>query len=110
VHLEDRTGGPGRLLLFVVPTSGTPLTDSLRKEIRTELRRLLSPRHAPDEIIQVPSIPRNLTQKKLEVPIKRILQGEPVQRVVSSGSLADPSALDAFVALASTFTSEGAPA
>jgi acetoacetyl-CoA synthetase len=110
VHLEDQTGGPGRLLLFVVTTSATPLTDSVRDKIRAELRRLLSPRHAPDEIIQVPSVPRNLTQKKLEVPIKRILQGEPVQRVVSSGSLADPSALDAFVALASTFTQETTPA
>jgi acetoacetyl-CoA synthetase len=54
----------------------------------------------PDQVVVVPAVPRNLTGKKLELPVKRILQGVPVARVVSLDSLADPASLDAFVALA----------
>ena len=64
------------------------------------LRSELSPRHVPDEIVSVPAIPRTLTGKKLEAPVKRILRGESSERVASRDSLADPAALDAFVALA----------
>ena len=54
----------------------------------------------PDQVIAVPAVPRNLTGKKLELPVKRILQGVPVARVVSLDSLADPASLDVFVTLA----------
>jgi acetoacetyl-CoA synthetase len=100
VHLEDSAGGAGELLLFVVPAAGVELDDALRARIAAELRSELSPRHVPDQILAVPAIPRTLTGKKLEAPVKRILRGEPADRVASRGSLADPSALDAFVALA----------
>src|SRR5690606_33160137 len=73
VHLE-RTD---ELLLFVVLREGTPeVTDELRSRLRTALREALSPRHLPDEVIAVPEIPRTLSGKKLEVPVKRILEGE----------------------------------
>ncbi len=95
VHLED----PDQLLLFVVPAAGHRLGDPLRQRIRVALRTELSPRHVPDRIEDVPAIPRTLSGKKLEVPVKRILQGTPPDEAAARGALADPAALDAFVAL-----------
>jgi acetoacetyl-CoA synthetase len=100
VHLEDAGGGAGELLLFVVPADGTEVDDALRERIARALRSELSPRHVPDTIVSVPAIPRTLTGKKLEAPVKRILRGESSERVASRDSLLDPAALDAFVALA----------
>jgi acetoacetyl-CoA synthetase len=99
IHLEDDAGGLGELMLFVVPAPGVQVDDPLRKRIASELRGQLSPRHVPDEIVAVPGIPRTLTGKKLETPVKRILQGEAAETVASRDALADPAALDAFVAL-----------
>jgi acetoacetyl-CoA synthetase len=100
VHLEDPGGGAGELLLFVVPADGVAVDDALRARIAGQLRAELSPRHVPDRIHGVPAIPRTLTGKKLEAPVKRILRGEAPEQVASRGSLAQPAALDAFVALA----------
>jgi acetoacetyl-CoA synthetase len=100
VHLEDAGGGAGELLLFVVLGDGAELDDALRGRIAGALRSELSPRHVPDQIVSVPAIPRTLTGKKLEAPVKRILRGESSERVASRDSLLDPAALDAFVALA----------
>ncbi len=100
VHLEDAGGGAGELLLFVVPSDGAELDEALRDRIAGALRSELSPRHVPDQIVSVPAIPRTLTGKKLEAPVKRILRGESSERVASRDSLLDPAALDAFVALA----------
>jgi len=102
VHLEDPAGGPGELLLFVQLREGLALDDELRGRIAAALRGALSPRHAPDGVEAVPAIPRTLTGKKLELPMKRILLGAPVERVASRDALADPSALDAFVAYAAS--------
>jgi acetoacetyl-CoA synthetase len=96
VHLEDPAGGLGRLLLFVQLAAGHALDDDLRADIRGRLRARLSPRHVPDAIQAVPAIPYNLTGKKLEIPVKRILQGAPRAAVVSDGAVRDPGALDAF--------------
>jgi acetoacetyl-CoA synthetase len=99
VHLEDPAGGNGELILFVVPASGA-LDDDAVGRIRGALRRELSPRHVPDRIVPVPAVPRNLTGKKLELPVKRILQGVAPERVASRDALADPASLDPFVELA----------
>ena len=72
----------------------------LEQELRRRIRSYCSPRHVPDDIVQVPQVPRTLTGKVVEVPVKRILQGERVDDVVSRDSLADPAALDWFVAYA----------
>ena len=96
VHLDR----DDRLLLFVAMREGAELTEELRARITRELRTTLSPRHAPDEITAVPAIPRTLSGKKLEVPVKRILGGTPADAAASRGSLADPSSLDAFEDLA----------
>jgi len=97
VHLDEPDD---RLLLFVALRDGAALTDELRAAILAELRSSLSPRHVPDEILAVPAIPRTLSGKKLEVPVKRILTGTPADVAASRGSLADPAALDPFVDLA----------
>ncbi|MFE3997801.1 acetoacetate--CoA ligase [Nocardioides sp. YIM B13467] len=100
VHLEDPDGGNGELLLFVVTDEGTRLDDLLRARLVRALRSALSPRHIPDQVIEVPAVPRNLTGKKLELPAKRILQGVRPEDVASRDALADPASLDPFVALA----------
>jgi acetoacetyl-CoA synthetase len=100
IHLEDDQGGAGELVLFVVLAAGAALDDELRDRIGRGLRSQLSPRHVPDTIRAVPAIPRTLTGKKLEVPVKRILLGEPVDAVASRDSLLDPTALDLLAASA----------
>ena len=99
VHLEDPAGGNGELILFVATTTGR-LDDDLVAAIRSALRSDLSPRHVPDEVVGVAAVPRNLTGKKLELPVKRILQGVPAAQVVSRDALNDPASLDAFIELA----------
>ncbi len=95
VHLEDGDGGPGELILLVGLVEGAVLDDDLIRSIRTRLRTELSPRHVPDSIDQVRVIPRTLSGKKLEVPVKRMLLGMPADAAASRDSLADPSSLDA---------------
>jgi acetoacetyl-CoA synthetase len=103
VHLE----ADDRLILFVVPRPGLTLDDTLAARIRAELRTALSPRHVPDEIREVPAVPRTLSGKKLEVPVKRILAGTPAAEAASRGALANPDSLDAFAAFARSEASEG---
>jgi acetoacetyl-CoA synthetase len=94
-------GTEGWLLLFVVLREGSALDDELAAEIRRRLRDDCSPRHVPDEIRQIAEVPRTLSGKALEVPVKRILTGTPPEKAASRDSLANPEALDYFVELAS---------
>ncbi len=100
IHLEDAEGGPGELLLFVVLAEGRTLDDDLRALIGKQLRTALSPRHVPDQIYQVRAVPRTLSAKKLEVPVKRILTGTPVEAAAAKGALVNPESLTAFEELA----------
>jgi acetoacetyl-CoA synthetase len=100
VHLEGEPGSMGQLLLFVVLAGDRQIDDSLRARISRELRASLSPRHVPDAIYQVPAVPRTLSGKKLEVPVKRILTGTPAETAASRGALLDPNALEPFERLA----------
>ena len=96
------TGGLGRggaLLLFVVMRAGAALDDTLRAGINARLRAGGSPRHIPDAIYAVPELPRTLNGKKLEVPVKRILTGLPLEKAVSREAVANPEALRYFVDL-----------
>ncbi len=104
VHLEDPEGGNGRLVLFVTLEAGVALDAELRSTIARALRDGLSPRHVPDRIEAVRCVPRNLTGKKLELPVKRILMGARPAEVASPDSLAEPTSLDPFVALADTWS------
>jgi acetoacetyl-CoA synthetase len=92
-----RLGAEGRLVLYVVPAPGYQLDDELAGRIRAELRAQLSPRHVPDEIRQVPGIPRTLSGKKLEVPVRKILLGTPVAAAADPDALANPEVLACFV-------------
>ncbi len=107
VHLEDADGGPGTLILLLVCSPDVDLDGGLRGRIISALRTELSPRHVPDVIDQVRAIPRTLSGKKLEVPIKRLLQGQDAERVASRGSLIDPTALDDVVAWAAAHRTKG---
>ena len=99
-----RPGTQGYMPLFVVLRDGIELDDDLVSRIRTRIREDCSPRHVPDEVRAVPAIPRTLSGKALEVPVKRILSGEPADQALSRDSLADPAALRPFEELAATLT------
>ncbi|MGQ4615673.1 acetoacetate--CoA ligase [Nocardia sp. R7R-8] len=97
IHLEDPQGGMGELILFVVLREGRQLDEPLRRALVTRLRTGLSPRHIPDEVVAMPSVPYNRTGKKLEVPVKKILRGADIRAVAAPDALLDPSSLDAYV-------------
>jgi acetoacetyl-CoA synthetase len=92
-----REGTPGWLALYVVLREGAHLDDALAGRIKGRIREDCSPRHVPDEITAVPAVPRTLSGKLLEVPVKRILMGADPATVASRDSLANPEALDWFV-------------
>jgi acetoacetyl-CoA synthetase len=92
-----RAGTPGWLALYVVLRQGARLDESLTARIKSRIRADCSPRHVPDEITAVPAVPRTLSGKLLEVPVKRILMGAEPVAVASRDSLANPEALDWFV-------------
>ena len=89
-------GRPGRLVLYVALAEGRELDDDLIGQLRGALRSELSPRHVPDEIHQVPGIPRTLSGKKLEVPVRKILLGTPVAEAADPDALANPEVLKLF--------------
>jgi acetoacetyl-CoA synthetase len=94
-----RPGTEGWMPLFVVLREGTALDDDLIGAIRRRIREDCSPRHVPDEVVAISEVPRTLSGKVLEVPVKRILMGTPVEQAASRESLANPKALDVFVKL-----------
>jgi acetoacetyl-CoA synthetase len=101
VHLEDAEGGgAGVLVLFVALSDDAP--DDVIRLIKQALRSNLSPRHVPDEIYTVPSIPTTLSGKKLELPVKKILRGAHPDTVASRGALKNPDSLDAVAEVANS--------
>jgi acetoacetyl-CoA synthetase len=95
-----KEGTDGWMPLFVVLRDGQELDDELIAKIRRRIREDCSPRHVPDEIRQIAAVPRTLSGKVLEVPVKRILMGTPAEQAASRESLANPEALDYFVEMA----------
>jgi acetoacetyl-CoA synthetase len=92
--------GEDYMPLFVVLREGAELDDDLRRAIRTRIREDCSPRHVPDDIVAVKEVPRTLSGKVLELPVKRILMGTPPEKAASRDSLQNPAALDFFVSWA----------
>jgi len=86
--------------LFVVLKEGVTLDEDLKQKINNKIRSTLSPRHIPDEIHAISDVPRTLNAKKLEVPVKKILTGVPVDQAVNTDSMANPDSIDFFVKLA----------
>ncbi len=95
-----RPGTEGWMPLFVVLAEGAQLDDDLVAELRRRIREQCSPRHVPDRVYEIAEVPRTLSGKVLEVPVKRILTGTPADRAAARDSLANPAALDYFVELA----------
>ena len=96
----DDSASESSILLFVVLAEGSELDETMIGRIRSDLRASCSPRHVPDEVIAVPAVPRTISGKLLEVPIKRILAGADPEIVASRGSLSNPDSLDWFIAFA----------
>jgi acetoacetyl-CoA synthetase len=86
--------------LFVVLADGVDLTDELERKITTTIRTQFSPRHVPDEILAVPAIPRTLSDKKMEVPVKKLFMGVPVDKAANVGATRSPDAVKYFAELA----------
>lgn len=105
VHLEDPEGGPGRLFLFVVMAEGQTFSEELVGDLRQLVRNELSPRHVPDVISPIRVVPKTLSGKKIEVPVKAVLLGADPSEVVSLDSLTDPTSLDQFVGLSESLHS-----
>jgi len=95
-----RPGTEGWMPLFVVLREDVELDDELSAEIKRRIREQCSPRHVPNDVLQVAEIPRTLSGKVLEVPVKKILTGTPPEDAASRDSLANPAALDYFIELA----------
>jgi len=89
--------------LFVVLDEGAVLDEDLQKTIKRRIREDCSPRHVPNEILQIEEVPRTLSGKVLEVPVKKILMGTPPEMAASVDSLANPRSLDYFVELSKNF-------
>ena len=95
-----RDGEENWMPLFVVLANGVELDDELTKRIARAVREQCSPRHVPNEVMAIDEVPRTLSGKVLEVPVKRILMGTPPEQAASRESLANPAALDFFAELA----------
>ncbi|MEW2302973.1 acetoacetate--CoA ligase [Streptomyces sp. NPDC006655] len=86
IGIEQPDGGYW-MPLFVHLAPGAALDEALLNRIKQAIREQLSPRHVPDEIIEVPGVPHTLTGKRIEVPVKRLLQGTPLEKAVNPGSI-----------------------
>jgi acetoacetyl-CoA synthetase len=98
---NDAAGGNELWMgLFVVLREGAVLDEDLQRTIKRRIREDCSPRHVPNEILAIDEVPRTLSGKVLEVPVKKILMGAPPEQAASVDSLANPASLDYFVELA----------
>jgi acetoacetyl-CoA synthetase len=86
--------------LFVVLMPGVNLTEDVKNKLNTAIKTALSPRFVPNEIFQVAEIPRTLSGKKQELPIKKLMLGQPLEKVVNKDAMANPGCLDWYVDLA----------
>jgi acyl-coenzyme A synthetase/AMP-(fatty) acid ligase len=110
VHVDATDQRPAGTLVLLVELHGDQRIDaSLQRELSAQLRSHLSPRHVPDAIVQVPSIPRTVTGKKLEVPVKRYLQGDSLEQVADAGALLRPQAMRELAAAVAALRADTVP-
>ena len=100
-------GEQGQLLLFLRLSEGAELDEGLEGRVKARLRRLLSPRHSPDRIYAIPEVPKTLNDKKLEVPVKRIITGAAASQVINRDAMSNPDSLEFFVELGREFSGSG---
>jgi acetoacetyl-CoA synthetase len=97
----EMLGQESYMPLFVVIREGVAFDEMLKERIKYKLRREVSPRHVPDEVFAIQQVPHTLSGKKMEVPIRRILLGQPTEQVVNPDAMRNPEALQFFIDLAS---------
>ena len=102
VGLETKNHGY-YMPLFVVLREDLALDDSLKSKIQQTIRHFLSPRHVPDEILHISEVPKTLNGKKLEVPVRKVLMGIPVEKAVNLDSMSNPDAIQYFVEFSRKF-------
>jgi acetoacetyl-CoA synthetase len=90
--------------LFVVLRDGVTLDDALEQRIREKIRSALSARHVPNTLFQVQQVPRTLTGKKMELPVKKLFLGMPVEQVANRDAMANPESLNYYMELAAQRT------
>ncbi len=105
----EQGGGESRLVMFIVLRERAVLDDAMRSAIGSAIRSSLSPRFIPDEIIAAPGIPRTLSGKKQELPIKRLYQGRPLAKVINREAMANPEVLDWYAERAAEAQSRRTP-
>jgi len=93
----EQPGGKYYMPLFVVLREGVVLDDDLRARIKHEIRSNISPHHVPDEILVIPEVPRTLSGKKLEVPVKKIFMGIPTEKAISVDAMSNPQSIQYFI-------------
>ncbi|MDI1363256.1 MAG: acetoacetate--CoA ligase [bacterium] len=98
--------GDSQLILFLTPAEGFAMSSDLETTVRQAIRNALSPRFVPDRIIAVAAIPRTLSSKKQELPIKRLFEGAPIEKVIDVSAMANPDCLDVYQAMAAAFVHE----
>lgn len=96
VNIELPHGGDF-MPLFVLMQDGKPLTDEIKLAVRKQIREDCSPRHVPDEIVEVPDLPYTISGKKMEAPVKRILMGKAIDKAANPGAMRNPDSLNFFV-------------
>jgi acetoacetyl-CoA synthetase len=96
----ERPGGNYYLPLFVVPKEDVELDEALKTKIREKIRSNLTPHHVPDEVIAIAEVPRTLNGKKLEVPVKKLFMGAPLEKAISVDSMSNPQAMQYFIEFA----------
>jgi acetoacetyl-CoA synthetase len=99
----ERGNGESDLVMFLVLRERAELDDALRVKLANSIRSSLSPRFVRDRIINAPGIPRTLSGKKQELPIKRLFQGRPIDKIINREAMANPEVLDWYQAEARTF-------
>ncbi len=99
INVELPEGGD-YMPLFVVMQKGDKLTDEVENKINRQIREVCSPRHVPDEIVEIQDIPTTISGKKMEAPVKKILMGEPVEKAANKGAMSNPESLDFFQKMA----------
>ena len=90
--------------LFVKMKAGNKLSEAIKSKINTQLKTEYSPRHVPDEIIEVADIPYTISGKKMEAPIKKILLGMPLEKSINFDAMRNPESVEFFIEFAKSLT------
>jgi acetoacetyl-CoA synthetase len=102
----EALGQESYLPLFVVLREGVSLDESLKQRIKAKIRQDISPRHVPNDIFAIQEVPYTLSGKKMEVPIRKILLGQPVEKAANPGAMRNPGSIQFFVDFASKLKSQ----